>query len=96
MRYNASLVSIPPPPASAPRINTTLLAALVKEGLINQSDHEASIVYAKRRQVHVEEALILMGALEEMQLLKFQANYYKTFFVSTKKLSSAPINECST
>ena len=34
-----------------------------------------------------------MGVLEEAQLLKFQANYYKTYFVSTKKLSHAPINE---
>ena len=32
-----------------------------------------------------------MGLLDEMQLLKFQASLYKTYFVSSKKLASAPI-----
>ncbi|HEX2677394.1 MAG TPA: hypothetical protein VHM19_12155, partial [Polyangiales bacterium] len=43
--------------------------------------------------MHVEEALIEIGLLDEAQLLKFQAALYKTYFVSTKKLSSAPIND---
>ena len=61
------------------------------EALIEVADHETVVLQAKRRQLHVEEALIQMGLLDEMQLLKFQANFYKTFFVSAKKLSTAPI-----
>lgn len=72
-------------------MNTKLLDGLVSEGLIQPADHEAVGLYAKRRQIHAEEALIQMGLLDEMQLLKYQANLYKTYFVSTKKLASAPI-----
>lgn len=57
------------------------------------SEIDAIVVHAKRRGLHIEEALIQMGLLDEMQLLKFQANYYKTYFVSTKKLQSAPIHD---
>lgn len=85
--------SLHPAAGATPRANTKLLAALVAEGLIQPADQEAAITFAKRRQIHVEEALIQMGQLEEAQLLKFQANYYKTYFVSTKKLSSAPIHD---
>lgn len=63
------------------------------DGLLKAIDHDAVVLYAKRRQVHVEEALIQMGLLDEATLLKFQANLYKTYFVSTKKLSSAPIHD---
>jgi response regulator RpfG family c-di-GMP phosphodiesterase len=85
--------SIHAAPLGAPRVNTKLLDGLVAESLIAQVDHEAAASYAKRRQIHVEEALIQMGLLDEAQLLKFQANLYKTFFVSSKKLSTAPIPE---
>jgi response regulator RpfG family c-di-GMP phosphodiesterase len=74
-------------------VNVKLLDALVAEGLIQEGDHEAASVYARRRQLHVEEALIQMGLLDELSLLKFQASLYKTYFVSTKKLSSAPIHD---
>jgi putative nucleotidyltransferase with HDIG domain len=74
-------------------VNTKLLDALVAEGLIQAPDAEAAVVFAKRRQMHIEEAVIQTGLLDEMQLLKFQAHLYQTFFVSTRKLSSAPINE---
>jgi len=70
-----------------------LLDGLLAEALIQFADHEAVAAYAKRRQIHVEEALIQLGLLDEAQLLKFQASFYKTFFVSTKKLSTAPIPE---
>jgi putative nucleotidyltransferase with HDIG domain len=85
--------SLHPAAGATPRVNTKLLDALVAEGLVSQADHEACILYAKRRQIHIEEALIQMGLLDEPHLLKFQANFYKTFFVSTKKLSTAPIHE---
>jgi response regulator RpfG family c-di-GMP phosphodiesterase len=74
-------------------VNVKLLDALVAEGLIQANDHEAVGLFARRRQLHVEEALIQMGLLDELALLKFQANLYKTYFVSTKKLASAPIHD---
>lgn len=80
-----------PPDAPAPTINTPLLRALVSEGALSQSDADAAALYAKRRSLHVEEALIQAGYFDEPRLLKFQAAYYKTHFVSTQKLSSAPI-----
>lgn len=80
-----------PPDAPAPTVNTQLLRALVAEGALSQSDADAAALYAKRRSLHVEEALLQAGYFDEARLLKFQANYYKTHFVSTQKLASAPI-----
>jgi response regulator RpfG family c-di-GMP phosphodiesterase len=74
-------------------VNTKLLDALQAAGLIQAADNEAAGAFAKRRQLHVEEALIQMGLLDEMSLLKFQANLYQTYFVSTRKLASAPIHD---
>ncbi len=87
------VASLHPQEGPAPRINQKLLKALLAEGAITPSDAEQAELYAKRRRLHVEEALIEIGPLDEAQLLKFQAALYKTYFVSTKKLSSAPINE---
>ncbi len=66
---------------------------MIAEAVITQVDADQAELYAKRRRVHVEEALIEVGALDETQLLKFLAARYKTFFVSTKKLSTAPISD---
>lgn len=85
--------SLHPAAGPAPRINTKLLDALAAEGVVHAADMDGIVVHAKRRGLHVEEALIQMGLLDEMQLLKFQANYYKTYFVSSKKLQSAPIHD---
>jgi response regulator RpfG family c-di-GMP phosphodiesterase len=85
--------SLHPAGVGAPRVNTKLLEALVAEGLIQVADVEAASTFAKRRQLHIEEAVIQTGLLDEMQLLKFQAHLYQTFFVSTRKLASAPIND---
>ena len=82
-----------PTDGPTPRVNQKLLRALVAEGAITQSDAEQAELYAKRRRVHVEEALLEGGALDESQLLKFQAAHYRTYFVSTKKLSLAPISD---
>jgi putative nucleotidyltransferase with HDIG domain len=85
--------SLHPAAGPAPRINSKLLDALAAEGMVHAADMDGIVVHAKRRGLHVEEALIQMGLLDEMQLLKFQANYYKTYFVSSKKLQSAPIHD---
>lgn len=99
MRYNTPTVTTSqhpgagPGPGPAPRVHTKLLDALVAEGLISKEDHEAASLYARRRQLHVEEAIIQMGLMDEASLLKFQAGYYKTQFVSSKNLSTAKISE---
>lgn len=85
--------SLHPVEGPAPRVNSKLLHALVIEQQLSQVDGEAAALYAKRRSLHIEEALLQMGVMDEARLLKFQANYYKTQFVSTQKLSRAPINE---
>lgn len=81
------------PAGPAPRVHTKLLDALLEQGLIAAEDHEAAALFAKRRQLHVEEAIIQMGLLSEVDLLRFQAAHYKTHFVSTKKLASAKIHD---
>ena len=85
--------STTPHDGSSPRINQKLLRALVAEGLVSQTDAEQAELHAKRRRVHVEEALLEVGTLDEGQLLRFQATHYRTYFVSTKKLSQAPISD---
>lgn len=85
--------SLHPAAGPPPRVNTKLLDALVAEALVSAADVDGIIVHAKRRGLHIEEALIQMSLLDEMQLLKFQASYYKTYFVSSKKLQSAPIHD---
>jgi response regulator RpfG family c-di-GMP phosphodiesterase len=87
------VASIHPHDGPAPRINQKLLRALVADGVISQGEAEQAELYAKRRRLHVEEGLIEAEVLDETQLLKFQASYYKTYFVSTKKLSTAPISD---
>ncbi len=61
--------------------------------MLQAADSEAAVLYAKRRQIHVEEALLQMGLFDEMTLLKFQASMYQTYFVSTRKLATAPIHD---
>ncbi|HKU41308.1 MAG TPA: HD domain-containing phosphohydrolase [Polyangiales bacterium] len=87
------VASIHPHEGPAPRINQKLLRALVAEGVISQGEAEQAELYAKRRRLYIEEGLIEAEVLDETQLLKFQASYYKTYFVSTKKLSTAPISD---
>jgi response regulator RpfG family c-di-GMP phosphodiesterase len=82
-----------PNDGSTPRVNQKLLRALVAEGVISQADAEQAELFAKRRRVHVEEALLETSVLDEPQLLKFLAAHYRTYFVSTKKLSMAPISD---
>jgi response regulator RpfG family c-di-GMP phosphodiesterase len=91
--FSLVVASIHPHDGPAPRINQKLLRALVADGVITQGEAEQAELYAKRRRMHVEEGLIEAEVLDENQLLKFQASYYKTYFVSTKKLSTAPISD---
>jgi response regulator RpfG family c-di-GMP phosphodiesterase len=91
--FSSVVASIHPHDGPAPRINQKLLRALVADGVISQAEAEQAELYAKRRRLYIEEGLIEAEVLDENQLLKFQASYYKTYFVSTKKLSTAPISD---
>jgi response regulator RpfG family c-di-GMP phosphodiesterase len=91
--FSSVVASIHPHDGPAPRINQKLLRALVAEGVISQGEAEQAELYAKRRRLYIEEGLIEAEVLDETQLLKFQASFYKTYFVSTKKLSTAPISD---
>jgi response regulator RpfG family c-di-GMP phosphodiesterase len=91
--FSSVVASLHPHDGPAPRINQKLLRALVAEGVISQGEAEQAELYAKRRRLHIEEGLIEAEVLDETQLLKFQASFYKTYFVSTKKLSTAPISD---
>ena len=77
--------------AGTPKLNLELLDALLDAKRITTHQYESSVRHATTHWTHVEEALLALGIFEEMTLLKFQANHYRTHFVSTKKLSSAPL-----
>ncbi len=82
-------------PDSTIKPNTQLLDALLTEGVINQDQHAAVAVYVRTRQMHVEEVVLQMNFLEEAELLKFLASYYRTQYVSTKKLAEATIDRAT-
>lgn len=86
----------PTPPTKGdltPPVNEELLKRLVSEGLISEQEMHAAHTVAQRRRMFIEEALIQMGCLSETNLLKIQANFYKTQFLSTQKLASASIDK---
>jgi len=75
-----------------PRINLKLLRALVDRRLITAAQASSVEAYARAQGIHIEEALIETGMLEEVRLLRFQAEHYRTYFVSTQKLARANIS----
>lgn len=82
-------------PENSIKPNTQLLDALLQQGVINQDQHSAVVVYVRTRQMHVEEVVLQMNFMEEPELLKFLAAFYKTQYVSTKKLSEATIDRAT-
>lgn len=70
-----------------------MLDKLVDAGLIKAEQREAAINVSHSLGERLEEALIDSSAVDETQLLKFIASYYKTRFVSTEKLSKAGIDQ---
>ncbi len=77
----------------APRVNNDFLNALVKQGAITDNELHAAVQISKRRSLFVEEVLLQMECLSETDMLKYQSAWYKTQFVSTQKLSTAPIDK---
>lgn len=66
---------------------------MVKEGVIGENEHHAALQIARRRNLFVEEVLLQTECLSEADLLKFQAGWYQTQFISTQKLAAAPIDK---
>jgi response regulator RpfG family c-di-GMP phosphodiesterase len=76
-----------------PRVNDDFLKALVAEGAVTENELHAAQQISRRRSLFVEEVLLQMECLSEADMLKYQSAWYKTQFVSTQKLSSAPIDK---
>jgi response regulator RpfG family c-di-GMP phosphodiesterase len=74
-------------------MNSEFLDGLVSAGLVRDFELQASVQVGRRREQYIEELLVVMGYLGEADLLKFQANFYKTQFISTQKLANAPIEK---
>ena len=77
---------------TSPRANTTLLQALVADRLLSSDQSDSALNFARMHSLHVEEAILQSGMLDEATLLRFLAGYYKTQFVSTDKLARASIS----
>jgi response regulator RpfG family c-di-GMP phosphodiesterase len=75
------------------KVNERFLSQLVEDELVTKNEVHAAVQIARRRGMAVEEALLLMEVISEAELLKAQAAFYKTQFVSTKKLSTASIDK---
>jgi len=69
-----------------------VLDRLFKDGRIAEEQYREAYKAAQRTEERVEEALIAIGALSELELLKRLAETYRTQFVSTEKLAKANID----
>jgi len=75
------------------RLNSDLLDAAVSAGLLTKQELQGALKLGRRRDIYLEELLVTMGYVEEADLLKFQANFYQTQFISTQKLATASIDK---
>ena len=75
-----------------PSLNTRLLEALVSAGVITSETRDAAVSDAVVSRAYVEDVLVDRGLVPERRLLSFAANLDKVFFLSTKKLCTAPID----
>jgi response regulator RpfG family c-di-GMP phosphodiesterase len=76
-----------------PPVDEEFLKELIAEGQISDHELRAAHTLAQRRRMFIEEVLIQTGCLSEANLLRIQANFYKTQFLSTQKLASASIDK---
>ncbi len=74
-----------------PTGNIRIVERLVADGLITPEQQEAALNQVKMLGARIEEALIEVGALDEVALLKYLAALHQTRFVSTEKLAKADI-----
>jgi response regulator RpfG family c-di-GMP phosphodiesterase len=75
-----------------PTGNPKLAEWLVTGGLMSAEQQEKVLSQQQLLGGRIEEAILDLGALGELELLKFLANTYRTRFVSTEKLAKAQID----
>jgi len=75
-----------------PTGNLSIADRLVADGIISPEQQEAALNRVRTMGERLEEALLELEAVEEVQLLKYLAQLYRTRFVSTEKLSKADID----
>ncbi len=71
--------------------NQRIADRLLAEGRITREQHARAVEYSARQKGRIEDALIDIGVLSELDLLKYVATLHQTKFVSTEKLSKAMI-----
>lgn len=75
-----------------PTGNPKIAEWLVGKGLMSPEQREKVLSQQQLLGGRIEEAIIDIGGLGELELLKFLANVYRTRFVSSEKLSKAQID----
>jgi response regulator RpfG family c-di-GMP phosphodiesterase len=65
---------------------------LLRAGAIKREQYEAAAKYMMENGERFEEAILMLGIMQEGDLLKALATFYKTKFLSTEKLKTANIN----
>lgn len=68
-----------------------LLERLLADGFIAREQYERAAIYARRRSIRAEEALLELGDVEEAALLGHLATRLRTQFVSTEKLAQVKV-----
>ncbi len=78
-----------------PTGNPKLAEWLVNGGLMSAEAREKVLSQQQLLGGRIEEAILDLGVLGELELLKFLANTYRTRFVSTEKLAKAQIDRAT-
>jgi response regulator RpfG family c-di-GMP phosphodiesterase len=78
-----------------PTGNPKIVEWLVGKGLMTPEQKENVLSQQQLLGGRIEEAIIDVGGLGELELLKFLANVYRTRFVSSEKLSKAQIDRAT-
>jgi response regulator RpfG family c-di-GMP phosphodiesterase len=78
-----------------PTGNPKLAEWLVNGGLMKPEAREKVLSQQQLLGGRIEEAILDLGVLGELELLKFLANTYRTRFVSTEKLAKAQIDRAT-
>ena len=68
-----------------------LLERLLADGFIAREQYERAAIYARRRSIRGEEALLELGEVEEAAFLGHLATRLRTQFVSTEKLAQVKV-----
>src|SRR3954465_8438685 len=78
-----------------PTGNPKIAEWLVGKGLMSPEQREKVLSQQQLLGGRIEEAILDVGGLGELELLKFLASVYRTRFVSSEKLSKAQIDRAT-